>query len=161
MKRFLFDTSVLIDYIHEENVAHDVLVLAARHGQGYVSVISLMELWLPRHKSGPKPHLTDDEIREEISRLCNACKAFGFKVLTCSRAAVGYALALLEYCHSPLGKNAVTDSLLIASGISLRALLIAWDKKWKKIVEQLQTRRQVKQKVVVMDPVEFVQTYVY
>lgn len=154
MKRFLFDTSVLVDYIHEKDVAPDVLVLAARHGQGYISTVSFMELWLPRHK-------TDDEIRQEVGPVYRACDTFGFKVLTCFQVTIRHALRLIEYCHTLLGRSAVTDSLLIASGISLRAILITKDKRWKEVVEQLQKKGNLKPKVMVMDPVEFVQTYAW
>ena len=146
MNRFLFDTSVLIDYIHEQGVGADVLALAAEQGQGYVSEISIMELWLPRHPTArrrrgmPIRHPSDEEIRREIERVLKACEKFGFTVLRCCSETVQYALTVLEHCHSPLGKNAIADSLLIASGIRVGATLLIHDRKWARAIRALKKR---------------------
>jgi len=165
VSRFLFDTSVLIDYIHEQGVGPDVLALAAEHGQGYVSEISIMELWLPRHSTAkrrrgmPVRHPSDEEIRQEIERVLEACGRFGFTLLRCCSATVQYALTVLQYCHSPLGKNAIADSLLIASGIRVGAILITHDRTWAGAIQELQRRKILDPEMLVLDPVQFVQTY--
>ena len=48
--RFVFDTSVLVDYLRSDGVdsiAADALFKAAEMGSVFVSQLSLMELWLP------------------------------------------------------------------------------------------------------------------
>ncbi|HEY65181.1 MAG TPA: PIN domain-containing protein [Caldilineae bacterium] len=121
--RFVFDTSVLIDYLHDEEMAVNALFAAADKGRVFISLISFMELWLPRNRS-------DGEIRREIAALQELCQRLGIRVVPCTPRSQERALTLLEHSHSPLGRNALPDSLIIATGMTRRAYLVTRDNRW-------------------------------
>ena len=121
--RFVFDTSVLIDYLRDDEMAANALFVATERGRVFISLISLMELWLPRDKS-------NTEIREEITALQELCDRLEIQIVACTRPSQEQALALLESHRSPLGRNALSDSLIIATGMTRRAYLVTRDTRW-------------------------------
>jgi len=64
--RFVFDTSVLIDYLRDStDIAADALVLATERGEAFVSLISPMELYLPQDKKRQKQEQPENHQRGE------------------------------------------------------------------------------------------------
>lgn len=51
MVRFVFDTSVLIDYLHDQPLAADAFARAAEMGEVCLTIISLLELYLPKKEN--------------------------------------------------------------------------------------------------------------
>lgn len=49
--RFVFDTSVLIDYLRDDEMATNALFRAVEIGSVFISLLTLMELWLPDRTS--------------------------------------------------------------------------------------------------------------
>ncbi len=121
--RFVFDTSVLIDYLRDDEMAANALFAATEKGNVFINLVSFMELWLPRNRSNA-------EIREEIVILQELCQRLDIKIVPCTSRSQERALALLEHSRSPLGRNALPDSLIIATGVTRRAYLVTRDNHW-------------------------------
>jgi len=45
--RFVFDTSVVVDYLRDDEISTNALIRATEIGEVFVSFLTLMELWLP------------------------------------------------------------------------------------------------------------------
>lgn len=128
--RFVFDTSVLIDYLRDPNdTAADALFIAAERGQAFVSLISLMELYQPRNRSNA-------EIEEEIKAIRELCGRLRIRIIPSSGASQHRALDVLKAHRSPLGKNALPDSLILGIGIARRAYLVTRDTHWFAITDR-------------------------
>ena len=128
--RFLFDTSILIDYLRDPNdSAADALFIAAERGKAFVSLVSLMELYLARDK-------TDQKIQEEITAVRALCERLGIAIIPSSCASQRRALDVLRAYHVPLGKNALADSVILGIGSARRAYLVTRDKNWFKISDK-------------------------
>ncbi|MBW2071441.1 MAG: PIN domain-containing protein [Deltaproteobacteria bacterium] len=121
--RFVFDTSVLVDYLRDDEMAANALFVATEKGNVFISLISFMELWLSHNRSNA-------EIQEEIAALQELCKRLEIRIVPCTHRSQQQALALLERNRSPLGRNALPDSLIIATGITRRAYLVTRDGHW-------------------------------
>ncbi len=125
--RFVFDTSVLIDYLRDPNdIAADALFVASDRGQVFVSLVSLMELYLPRNKS-------NKEIAEEVTRIRELCTRLGIRIIPSSQRSQEVALDILRETCSILGRNALPDSLILGIGITRRAYLVTRDQNWFRI----------------------------
>jgi predicted nucleic acid-binding protein len=73
-----FDTSVLIDYLRDStDIAADALVLATERGEAFVSLISLMELYLPRDKG-------NQEITREVKAIRELCEWLSIRIIPAS-----------------------------------------------------------------------------
>ncbi len=128
--RFVFDTSVLIDYLRNPNdIAADALFIAAERGEAFVSLISLMELYLPQNKSNV-------EIENEVTAIQKLCTRLGIKFIPSSPSSQQRALAILERYRSPLGRSALPDSLILGVGMARRAYLVTKDKHWFEISDK-------------------------
>jgi len=132
--RFVFDTSVLVDYLRDDGMAADALAVAAEKGNVFVSLISFMELWLSPNKSNA-------EIKEEIAALKELCEKLAIRIVPCTHRSQQRALALLEHSRSLLGKNALSDSLIIATGMTRRAYSVTRDNRWFDVARSVQGLR--------------------
>lgn len=143
--RYVFDTSVIVDYLRDEDVAADSLFFAAEQGQVYISLISLMELYPPTERRSNQQIASE---RRTIEQLCNR---LGINIVPCSARAQQLALSLLEKYRVPLGRNALTDSLIIATGITRRASLVTKENKhhWFSVGQSLSIK--------VFSPIELLQ----
>jgi len=122
--RFVFDTSVLIGYLRDStDIAADALFLATERGEAFVSLISLMELYLPQNKS-------DWEIAREIKAIRELCQRLGIPIIPASGTSQRRALEVLKRHRSLLGKNALSDSIILSIGAARRAYLVTRDSKW-------------------------------
>jgi predicted nucleic acid-binding protein len=169
MTKFLFETSVIIDYLHGQDVAADALFRASELGTVYISKITLLELWLPRHLSrrrSSKPpsgqrlkQPSDEQIRQEIKRVCALRSRLNLKIVPCSPASQEFALTILERCHSPLGRTALPDSLLMGTGIATCDYIVTSDTKWPRVMEQLMACNVIAVPVEVISPVQLVRDF--
>jgi predicted nucleic acid-binding protein len=78
--RFVFDTSVLIDYLRDptdSSIAADALALATERGETFVSLISLMELYLPQDKG-------NQEITREVKAIRELCEWLSIRIIPAS-----------------------------------------------------------------------------
>lgn len=151
--RFVFDTSVLIDYLHDDDVAADALTVAFEQGAVLISsLISLMELFLPPTKSKA-------ETEEEITRILSLGGSHGMQFIPCSPRAQEWALEILRHHRSPLGKNALTDSLIMATGITRKACLVTTDNRWFDVARDGQRRALPLPGLKVISPTELVQRF--
>jgi predicted nucleic acid-binding protein len=139
--RFVFDTSVLIEYLRGNDLAADALFLAPQIGQTFVTSISLMELHLPEDKN--QQIKSNQQIKQEIKALTKLFQQLNINIIPCSDCSQKLALRILENHRSSLGRNALTDSLIIGIGIARRAYLITRDAKWFTIAEQSSIRIKV------------------
>lgn len=125
--RFVFDTSVLIDYLRIPNdIAADALLIAAERGQVFISVVSLMELYMSQRKS-------NWEIEAEIRAIQELCNRLRIRIIPVSKVSQYRALQILKTHRSCLGKNALPDSLILGAGGASRAYLVTRDAHWLKI----------------------------
>ena len=128
--RFLFDTSVLIDYLRDPNdTAADALFIAAERGRAFVSLISLMELHLPQNRR-------NEEIASEVTAIRELCQRLGIRIIAASPASQHKALDVLKRHRSPLGRNALPDSLILGTGLTRRAYLVTRDRHWFQISDR-------------------------
>jgi len=127
--RFVFDTSVLIDYLRDSDIAADALVLATERGEAFVSLISLMELYLPSNKS-------NQEIAREMEAIWELCQRLGIQIIAASGTSQRRALEVLRDHRSLLGRNALPDSIILSIGAARRAYLVTRDNKWFEIMTE-------------------------
>lgn len=145
--RYVFDTSVIIGYLRDEDVAADSLFFAAEQGQVYISLISLMELYPP---TGQRKR-SNQQIASERRTIEQLCNLLGINIVPCSAKSQQLALSILEKYRVPLGRNALTDSLIIATGITRRASLVTTENKhhWFSVGQSLSIK--------VLSPIELLQ----
>lgn len=169
MTKFLFETCVIIDYLRGDDVAADALFKASELGTVYISKITLLELWLPRHMScrrrtnpssgqGPKQP-PDEQIRQEIKRVYALRSKLSLRIVSCSSTSQKFALHILEYCHSPLGRSALPDSLLMGTGIAMCDYIVTSDAKWTRVMERLTACNVIAAPVRVISPVQLVREF--
>lgn len=124
--RCVFDTSVLVDYLRNPNsVAADALLIAADRGRVFISVISLMELYL-----SPK---SDLQVQKEVTAIQTLCERLNIRIVQVSKTAQDRALVILREHRSCLGRNAVLDSLIIGTAEARRAYAVTCDKNWFRV----------------------------
>ncbi|ABY35509.1 MAG TPA: PIN domain-containing protein [Chloroflexus aurantiacus] len=169
--RFIFDTSVLIDYLRDDRpgdqeVAADAFALASQQGHTFLTLVSLMELYSPILQETSTDGVEEEEslmtrtrgkeaIERDLSRVKKLLETYGIRLIHCSRRAQEVALDILRDHRSPLGKNALTDSLIIANGLVRRAYLVTRDRKWSQVARGLQQRKPCALRVV--SPVDLIQ----
>lgn len=128
--RFVFDTSVLIDYLRDpDDTAADALFIAAEQGEAFVSLVSLMELWLL--------HRNNCEIENQVKALQTLCERLSIRTISCSVPAQRTALEVLRAYRSSLGKNALPDSLILATGFARKAWIVTRDKNWSQVSKKV------------------------
>lgn len=122
--RFVFDTSVLIDYLRDPNdIAADALFVAAQRGRALVCLTSLMELWTHQGKNSA-------EIEREVEAIRQLCDSLGIAIVAPSQRSQVVALDILKQFRSKLGKSGLQDSLILGVGATRRACLVTRDEKW-------------------------------
>lgn len=175
IRRFLFDTSLFISYLRGDGTSSvDAFAKAAQVGRGYLSVITFMELWLPRHRVeggrrhrassdhvriGAPPQPTDREIQRQIEAVEHICKTYCIGVLYCTPNICQIAQVVLRHCHVSLGITALQDSLIIATGIHKCAHLVTYDGHWGEVVRRLHDRGELSSTIQVITPEEFIQYF--
>ncbi len=105
--RFIFDTSVLIDYLRDPNdTAADALFIAAERGQAFCQLISLMELYLPTGTRSRTP-ISENEIEtrgrldiDTIFRSPKSLNEYGIRVIPCSTEGAWMSLTLCIIARS-------------------------------------------------------------
>jgi predicted nucleic acid-binding protein len=138
--RFLFDTCVLIDYLHDpNNIAADALFVAADQGEVFVTLISLMELYLPRNRR-------KSEIREEVNQILELCRRLNIKIIPASSASQCKALDILRQHQASLNVG-LPDSLIVGISQARRAYLVTLEDKLFRVSSR------------VISPVELVQRF--
>jgi predicted nucleic acid-binding protein len=139
--RFVLDTNMLIGYLRERPLTADAIFAAASKGTVFISVVSVMELSI-FNEEGKANQKSNQQIREELNKIDQLCMRLGIKKVTLSSRAQEYALAILDEprSRSLLGKNALTDSLIIGTGIVKRAHLVTRDRNWFDLAQQMPNR---------------------
>ena len=88
-----------------------------------------MELYLSNKKKS--------QIERDVSAIKTLCCKMGFQILPCSRAVQKAALTILSQHRDVLGRNAITDSLIIGLGRTRRAYLVTRDRQWTALAGHL------------------------
>lgn len=127
--RFVLDTNMLIGYLREHPLAADAIFAAADKGAVFISIVSVMELSI-FNEEGKANQKSNQQIQEELNKIDQLCTRLRIKKVALSNRAQEHALAILNEprFRSLLGKNALTDSLIIGTGIVKRAHLVTRDR---------------------------------
>ncbi len=124
MIRFVFDTSVLIGYIRDENsVEANAILKASEVGNCYVPIICFMELC--------KPNKSRQEVKQEIKKIIKLIQKLNMRVVCVSCNAQKEAVRVIEQYYQPLGNNSIPDSLILSSGIKLKAWIVTGESRRK------------------------------
>lgn len=161
--RFVFDTSVLIDYLRDEHgdgIAADAFLTASEYGDSILTIISVMELFNPiqeEAESQTKPKTRKNiDIEKDLKRVIDITEKYKIRLIACPCEAQLIAVYdILKHHRSDLGTNALTDSLIIATGLFLGASLVTRDLAWKKVSKERKKKGLSELKVI--DPVDLVQ----
>lgn len=139
--RFVLDTNMLVGYLRERPLAADAIFAVADKGAVFISVVSVMELSI-FNEEGKANQKSNQQVQEELNKIDQLCKRLGIKKVALSGRAQEYALAILSAprSRSLLGKNALTDSLIIGTGIVKRAHLVTRDRNWFDLAQQMPNR---------------------
>ncbi len=125
---------MLVDYLRkkpEASIAADALFIAAERGHAFVSLISLMELHLPQGERRKRKG-----IEGEVTAIRELCHRLGIKIVGVSPASQYVALDILRAHYSSLGRNALSDSLILGLGIAMQAYLVTKDDVWFQVSEK-------------------------
>ncbi len=126
---FLFDTSVLIDYIRSENSTSAHAILKAREiGECYISIVSIMELYNPNR---PKKDV------EEAQKIYEMYRVLNINIVYITQKAQRRAVNIVKNHYSNLGQNRVPDALIISMGIEKNAYIVTKDYIWSRIYSQV------------------------
>lgn len=117
MPRFVFDTSVLITYLRDENsIAADAFAKASDIGTILISVISIMELY--------RPNRDRRQVEEEVKKIYDLAKRWHIKVIYATPNAQKRAKDIVKRYYSNLGRSATPDALILSVGTILRAYVV-------------------------------------
>jgi len=150
--RFVFDTSVLIAYLLGEVEAADAVIVASSCGSIFVSQISLMELYGSQHRSNV-------DIDREVRSIQALEQAYGLRIVPCSETAQKWAFEIMKAFRSPLGRNALSDALIIGTGIAYRGWLVTSDGQWAQIAKDNEQRQLLTIRLKVLSPAELVRRF--
>ena len=133
---FLLDTSVLIDYIRDENsiVAHAVL-RAIDIGRCYISIVSIMELY--------KPNKDRSKVEEEVRKIYQVCERLNIRIVYITPNAQKEAAKIVRKYYSNLGNGCIPDALIISCGIMRRAYVVTKDNAWSQVYHRVLTPEEV------------------
>ncbi len=98
------------------------------------------------------PDISRKQVEQEITRLKAICDSLNVQIIPVSTRAQQYAEVIIRFCRERLGKSAIPDSLIIATGMVRRAWLVTNDKKWAQVAEDVQTRALPLPRMQVIDP---------
>ncbi len=135
--RLVFDTNVLIHYLRgtPNSFADEALFVASEKGQPLVSIISLMELYI-ENEEGRINQKSNQKIKEEQQKIKEICERLNISVVPISEKTQIEALQILKDFRTLLGKSALPDSLIIATAIMRRAVLVTDDHKWAEVAKR-------------------------
>lgn len=161
--RFVFDSSVLIDYLHDQQLAADAFARASQMGEVWITISSLLELYLPTEerkidKKGRRRKTfrtrSKAEIEDDLNKLEGLRQAYDAKVLPIPEDAQWLALNEIAPLHySTLGKSLLADSLILGCGLREDTWLVTRDRKWFRLAR----RRRKSLSLRIVDPVRLVQ----
>ncbi|MCS7158734.1 MAG: PIN domain-containing protein [Blastocatellia bacterium] len=130
---FIFDTSVLIDYLRDQGLAADAFAQASKMGEVWLTIISLLELYLPSIRKEKKKEM----IGRDIQKVEKLEKAYGARVMPIPEDAQRHAVNVIARHHyDTLGKGLLGDSLILACGFLENAWLVTRDEKWFQLVHE-------------------------
>jgi len=150
--RFVFDTSVLVAYLRGEAEAADAVVVASRCGGILVSRISLIELYSSQNRRNA-------DIDREVRSIQALEQAYGLRIVPCSETAQKWAFEIMKAFRSPLGRNALSDALIIGTGIAYRGWLVTSDGHWAQIAQDNERRQLLTIRLKVLSPAELVRRF--
>jgi len=133
---FVFDTSVLIDYLNphsaEHDVAADAFAFASQIGEIWLTIISMLELHSPARR--------DKEIQADLDKVKQLQRAYRLRVIPIPEEAQWFALNVIaRYYRSILGRNLLSDSLILGCGMKKSVCLVTRDQNWLQLLND--TRR--------------------
>jgi|Deesub1362A_J573_1020465.scaffolds.fasta_scaffold08411_2 hypothetical protein len=95
------------------------------------------------------------EIEEDIKRIYRIADEYNALIIDVSQRAQIYAEVILAYHSRTLGKNAITDALIIGSGLARRAWLVTGEiRRWCQISEDLKRRLPQLPRIKVISPID-------
>jgi|GEM_PF-2235433 len=98
------------------------------------------------------PDIRRGQVEQEIFTLRYICDTFNAQIIPVSERAQYYAEIIVQHYRDALGKNAITDSLIIATGLVRRAWLVTYDNNWQQVAQDVQNRALPLPKMKVIDP---------
>jgi len=106
------------------------------------------------------PEKRREELEEEIKKIYDLREEYNAKIIDVSRKAQEYAEVVLQHHYQTLGKNAVTDALIIGSGLARRAWLVTLEiRRWKTIARDFGRHRANLPRMKVISPEQLVQEF--
>ncbi len=100
------------------------------------------------------PDIRRSQVEQEIFTLEHICKTFNAQIIPVSKRAQDYARLIVQHYRDVLGRNTITDSLIIATGLAQRAWLVTDDTNWQSVAQDIQRRRLPLPKMKVVDPAQ-------
>ena len=98
------------------------------------------------------PDIRRSQVKQEICMLNRICDTFDAQIVPVSKLAQYYAEIVVQHYRDTLGRNTVTDSLIIATGLARRAWLVTDDNNWQRVAQDLQNKPLSLPKMKVIDP---------
>jgi len=87
------------------------------------------------------PDRRREEIQSDIEQIYGLVEEYNVQILGISKTSQAFAEVILKYHYRTLGKNAITDALIIGAGMARRAWLITHEiQRWCIIAADLQRR---------------------
>jgi predicted nucleic acid-binding protein len=130
--RFLFDTSILIDYLeNEKSISADAIFKASEIGKCYISIISIMELYQSNKRRR--------KVEEEVRRIHDICRLLNIKIVYITLKAQQIAIDIIKNYYSNLGTSCIPDALIIGTGIVRKAYIVtgnygAWSTAYSQVL---------------------------
>lgn len=130
--RFLFDTSILIDYLTDEkSTSADAIFKASEIGKCYISIISIMELYQSNKRRR--------EVEEEVRRIHDICRLLNIKIVYITLKIQQIAIDIIKNYYSNLGTSCIPDALIIGTGIVRKAYIVtgnygAWSTAYSQVL---------------------------
>ena len=98
------------------------------------------------------PDIRCSQVEQEMSALKHVCKTFNAQIIPVSKRAQYYAELIVQHYRDTLGRNTITDSLIIATGLAQRAWLVTDDNNWPIVAQDIQNKSLSLPKMKVIDP---------
>ena len=150
---------MLIEHLtkHQLPVPNQFFVKTIRAGHRWVVLDENEQVIFIAEYSGNSlvfrsPDISRKQVEQEISILKAVCDSFDAQIIPASARAQQYAEVIIRFYRERLGKSAIPDSLIIATGMVRRAWLVTDDKKWTQVAKDIQTRALPLPRMKVIDP---------
>ncbi|MCS7158715.1 PIN domain-containing protein [Thermoflexus sp.] len=147
---FIFDTSVLIDYLRGQELAADAFARASEMGEVRLTIISLLELHLPKEeeetdKKGERRKIirtrSKAEINDDLNKIRSLEKANQLQIMAIPEDVQRRIIDEIAAHHYPtLGKSLINDSLILACGFRDNVWLVTNDQNWFQLVRDPKNR---------------------